>query len=90
MNLEVRNPVAKHALKSEPLAPRVKSLQGQTVALWWNLKEGGNIALERIGDVLAERYGVNLHKAYSGYPAPKALIESTANAVTVAIGSTGD
>ena len=89
-SISVRNPVAKRALKATPLAPRVKSLQGQTLGLWWNAKEGGNIALERIGDALVKRYGVKIHKVYSPYPAPKNLIEDMAQNATVVIGSTGD
>ena len=88
--ITARNPVAKTALKATPLAPRVKSLEGQTLGLWWNAKEGGNIALERIGDALVERYGVKIHKVYSPYPAPRKLIEDMAQHATVVIGSTGD
>ena len=89
-SLSVRNPVAKHALKASPLAPRVQSLEGQTLGLWWNAKEGGNIALERIGDAIVRKYGVTLHKVYSPYPAPKRLIEDMAKNATVVISSTGD
>lgn len=89
-SIQARNPVAKHALKATPLAPRVKSLEGQTLGLWWNAKEGGNIALEHIGAALVKRYGVKLHKVYSPYPAPKRLIEDMAANATVVISSTGD
>jgi hypothetical protein len=89
-SISVRNPVAKLALKATPLAPRVKSLEGQTLGRWWNAKEGGNIALERIGDALVKQYGVKIHKVYSPYPAPKKLIEDMAKNATAVISSTGD
>ena len=88
--LSARNPVAVLPDITTPLAPRPLSLHGQTLGLWWNLKEGGNIALEYIGEALQKRFGVKIHKEYSAYPGPKAMIESMAKTATVVLGATGD
>jgi hypothetical protein len=89
--LKARNPVGERAIKVDtPLAPRMKSLEGQTLGLWWNFKDGGNIALERIGAELVRRFGVKLHKSYSPLPAPRSLIESAAREATMVIGASAD
>ena len=88
--LTVRNPVALLPDIKTPLAPRPLSLHGLTLGLWWNLKEGGDVAVEYIGEVLQKRYGMKLHKEYSAYPGPKHMIESMAKTANVVLGSTGD
>jgi hypothetical protein len=54
--LEVLNPVAEAEEKFIPPASRVKDLSGKRVGLYWNMKSGGDAALDRIETLLKERY----------------------------------
>jgi hypothetical protein len=55
-NLEVRNPVARAKVGTTALAPRLSDLKTKRIALWWNSKAGGDIALKRVGELIRERY----------------------------------
>ena len=54
--LEVLNPVAEAEEKFIPPASRVNDLSGKRVGLYWNMKSGGDVALDRIETLLKERY----------------------------------
>ena len=54
--LEVLNPVAEAEEKFIPPASRVKDLSRKRVGLYWNMKSGGDVALDRIEALLKERY----------------------------------
>jgi hypothetical protein len=57
--LVVLNPVAQLASElgeSLPLPQRPGTLEGCRVGLYWNRKQGGNFALERVGQLLQQRY----------------------------------
>ncbi len=43
--------------KDLDVAPRVKSLEGKKVGLWWNSKSNGDVLLNRIGELLRQKYG---------------------------------
>jgi hypothetical protein len=55
-SLRVLNPVAIH--KFTPLSParRLKDLKNKKIGLYWNHKARGNIALDRVKELLSERY----------------------------------
>ena len=55
-SLRVLNPVAIH--KFTPLSParRLKDLKDKKIGLYWNHKARGNIALDRVKELLSERY----------------------------------
>jgi len=55
-SLWVLNPVAIH--KFTPLSPakRLKDLRNRKIGLYWNHKARGNIALDRVKELLSERY----------------------------------
>jgi hypothetical protein len=55
-NLDVLNPVADSLEHHVDPAPRDSALDGKRIGLYWNLKAGGNFALDRIEQVLGERY----------------------------------
>ena len=43
-------------------AKRITSLDGKTVALRWNGKNNGNVVLDRVAELLSQRYpSVNCH-----------------------------
>lgn len=54
--LEVLNPVARAEEKSIPPAGRVGDLSGKRVGLYWNIKSGGDAALDRVEALLKERF----------------------------------
>jgi hypothetical protein len=71
-------------------APRAKDLEGATIGLWWNLKVGGDVALEWLGDDLAKEYQATTAHFYGRYPGAPALIDEAARGATAVIGATGD
>lgn len=64
--LEVLNPVARTVERSVPPAPRLRDLAGATVGLYWNMKAGGDAALDRVEQLLQERYGGVRVRRYTG------------------------
>ncbi len=54
--LRVMNPVAVH--RFHPMAParRLTDLRNKKIGLYWNHKARGNIALDRVKELLSERY----------------------------------
>lgn len=54
--LEVLNPVARVVEQSVPPAPRLSELTGKRIGLYWNMKSGGDIALDRTEELLRERF----------------------------------
>lgn len=55
-SLRVLNPVA--ILEFEPIAPakRLTDLTNKKIGLYWNMKARGNVALDRVKEVLSERF----------------------------------
>ena len=70
-SLRVSNPVAAVLTHHVKAAPRPASLAGKTVGLVWNLKAGGDVALERVADRLGVRFPgvrfVPFHGAFGGH-----------------------
>ena len=89
-HIKVRNPVAVAAMEVSPLAKGLRHMQDQTLGLWWNLKAGGNVALEHVGASLQRRFGVKLHQEYHQFPVRKAIVEHMTAAATTVVGATGD
>lgn len=56
MKLVVANPIAESTVRSVPPAPRVSDLNGKRVGLYWNIKAGGDKALDRTEAALRSRY----------------------------------
>jgi hypothetical protein len=64
--LEVRSPVAAVVLQSVKPAPRLRDLSGATIGLYWNVKAGGDHALDRTEQLLHERFPGARFKRYTG------------------------
>jgi hypothetical protein len=61
--LEVLNPVAQMVEHSVPPAHRLSELAGKRIGLYWNMKGGGDVALDRTEELLKERFpGVTLRR----------------------------
>ena len=64
--LEVRSPVAKVVEHSVKPAPRPQTLDGATIGLYWNIKAGGDAALDRTEQLLHERFPRARFRRYIG------------------------
>ncbi len=66
------NPEPLVQLEARPVNQHPKSLSGKTVVLYWNGKPNGDIFLNRIGELLAERVdNVKVVKAWEVRPSTK-------------------
>jgi hypothetical protein len=54
--LVVANPIAQSTVQTIAPAPRLTDLNGKTIGLYWNIKAGGDAALDRTEEVLSDRY----------------------------------
>ena len=66
MKLHVMNPVAQKVEEKGSSAPRLRSLEGKHIGLYWNFKAGGEAALRRAGELLKSRYAGLETKLYVG------------------------
>jgi hypothetical protein len=64
--LEIVNPIAKTVEHSVKPAPRRSDLKGATVGLYWNMKAGGDAALDRSETLLRERFPETTFRRYTG------------------------
>ncbi len=65
-SLTVLSPVARTVEHSVKPAPRLGSLEGATIGLYWNMKAGGDAALDRTEALLRERYPGARFRRYTG------------------------
>ncbi len=65
-HVEVLNPVAQAVRHSVAPAPRRADLRGATIGLYWNMKAGGDDALDRTEQLLRERVPGATFKRYHG------------------------
>ena len=54
--LEILNPQATFVIEAIQPAPRLAELTGKRIGLWWNMKSGGDVALDRTAQLLAQRF----------------------------------
>jgi hypothetical protein len=59
------------------LAPRITALEGKTIGLKWNQKPNGNILLDRIAELLKEKYPTA--KIIKFYDVEPTTVPQTAN-----------
>jgi hypothetical protein len=64
--LEILNPVAKTVEHSVKPAARRASLEGATIGLYWNMKAGGDAALDRTEELLRARVPGVRFRRYMG------------------------
>ncbi len=64
--LEILNPVAKTVEHSVKPAARRATLDGATLGLYWNIKAGGDAALDRTEQLLREKFPATKFKRYTG------------------------
>ena len=92
--LEVSNPVAQqrgmmNVLKTNP---RPSTLNDLTIGLVWSGTHGGDLALNRAGEIIQERFSNVKINFYTGgnYPTPPPIVKQAGEECDVVIGSTAD
>lgn len=94
--LQILNPQAITAVTPVSLAPRVSDLSAKTIGLYWNMKAGGDVALERTAHLLGERFPTATFKYYVGSVgatmrhATQEDAERVAKECNAVVGTTGD
>ena len=92
--LEVLNPVAKQRAMENvtPINPRLQTLNGKIIGLVWSGTHGGDVALNRIGEMLQKRFENVQTRFYTGgnYPSPPHILRQAAEECDAVIGATGD
>src|SRR5215831_10430618 len=86
----VRNPVAEPAGLTVPPAARLDSLRAVRLGLFWNQKDGGDVALEELSRLIQARFGTAELRFYGTFPALPELIKETAAECDAVIGATAD
>ena len=65
--IEVFSPVAsKYTGLTVRPAPRLDTLNGKTIGLYWNQKSGGDVVLSRVSDLIRQRVPKGQFKNYTG------------------------
>src|SRR5579872_756260 len=64
--IRVRNPVAEPVVQQVNPARRIGDLSGKRIGLYWNIKGGGDVALESAREILALRYPGATFTHYQG------------------------
>jgi hypothetical protein len=64
--LEILNPVATTVEHSVKPATRRSALDGATIGLYWNIKAGGDAALDRTEELLRRRFPTAKFRRYTG------------------------
>ena len=92
--LEVLNPIGQQRglLNSMTISARPDTLDDKVVGLLWSGTHGGDLALNRAGEMLQERFDNVTLKFYTGgnYPAPPPIVQQAARECDVVIGATAD
>lgn len=64
--LEIRNPLAETVEHSVKPAQRLRDLDGATIGLYWNMKAGGDAALDATERLLRARFPGATFRRYTG------------------------
>jgi hypothetical protein len=71
------NPMGAMKVTPIKLAPRITTLEGKTIGLKWNQKPNGNILLDRVAELLKEKYPTA--KIIKFYEVEPTTVPQTAN-----------
>jgi hypothetical protein len=64
--LEILNPQASSVIEAVKPAPRLAELTGKHIGLWWNMKAGGDVALDTTAQILAQHFSGTQFTHYVG------------------------
>ena len=89
--MKLFSPLAPKAKLTYPSAKRLDTLEGKTIALYWNRKSGGDRALKRVEENLLAKYKeIKLVKFDDDFPCKPTTPKLIAQSCDGIIGSTGD
>jgi len=92
--LIVLDPVAQLASElgePPPMPQRPRTIERARIGLYWNRKQGGNFALQRVGELLEQRYpGVETHFYNGRRPISEDLIREIKASCDLVVGATAD
>lgn len=92
--LEVSNPVAQQRGMMNVLKPnpRPNTLNDLTIGLVWSGTHGGDLALNKAGEIIQERFSNVKINFYTGgnYPTPPPIVKQAGEECDVVIGATAD
>lgn len=91
--VEVLNPVAQTigSIRNVRPAPRPTTLEGKRIGLLWNLKRGGDIALETIGAALEQQFkGAKAIMLQGARKNTEGTFKKVLQQCDVVVGATGD
>ena len=89
--LEVLHPVAEIATQKAELAPRLSSLEGKRLALWWNKHGGGDTALEQVAECLTNKFkGMTFERFSCDLKGPPEALEKVVKECDAVVGTTSD
>ena len=60
------HPQATAIIESVKPAPRLADLTGKKIGLWWNMKGGGDAALDRTAEILSSEFPGTEFRHYTG------------------------
>ncbi len=90
----VLNPTAEMRVQERPIAPRPDSLAGERVGILWNGKPNADLLLDRVAELLGERFGVlvtvRATKPNVSAPAPPDVIQKLVAECDVVVNAIGD
>jgi hypothetical protein len=66
MKLQIMSPAADRIDFKVPPAPRVSGLEGKTIGLYNNMTGGADIAVERVAELMSQRYPGIKFERYGG------------------------
>ncbi|MBI2909503.1 MAG: hypothetical protein HYX92_17800 [Chloroflexi bacterium] len=93
--IEVVSPVAEVRPEAVMPARRVDSLNGKRIALWWNSKARGDVALDVVAEAVGQRFQsvefVRFSQQYDhGRHFPERYDEVKSSGADAVVGTTGD
>ena len=91
--LEVLNPVAQQrgVINAKAVNKRPTTLEAAKVGLLWSGTAMGDVALQRVDEMLKQRFPtVETTFYHGGLPAPASVLEQVAAETDVVIGATAD
>jgi hypothetical protein len=89
--LEVLNPVATTNKGKFPPPSPLEAISGKTIGVYWDIKRGGDVALERLGELIAKDYPDVRFKRFEHHdPVPDDMIDDMISQCDAVMGSTGD
>ena len=89
--INIMNPVANVEKGAIAPAARLKSLERKTIALWWNGKAKGDVALKKVGRYLEEQFDAKCRFYHQAFPHGEGVYDVVLkDGCDAAVTSTGD